>query len=305
MPAPSHPASRTSVYRQAVFAGWVGLGVNLGLGLVKLIASQVTESMALLSDAVNSLGDALTSIVVLAALRFAQLPPDREHPYGHARAESIAATNVALLVVLSALWVGGQAIEGWSTKHAAPPLWAVGLALANVIIKESLFRYKLYVGRKTGSTLILAGAWDHRGDALCSMAVAIGLTAVRWGGPNFSWADDAAALVVVVGIAWNGTKLFIDAARDLMDMQADGELLEHLRGQAEQVPGVRGIETLLVRKSGLEYLADIHVEVDSDSTVAAGHAIGHAVKDALLAAEPRLRDVLVHIEPYPHLHLRG
>jgi cation diffusion facilitator family transporter len=281
-------------------AAALGLGVNLALGAAKLAAGLIADSFALLSDAVNSLGDSLTSVVVLFALWVAQKPADEEHPYGHTRAEAVAASNVALLVMLSALWVGWQAIQRFTAEHALPPVWTLWLAGGNVLIKEALYRYKRGVGRRTGSAAIIANAWDHRSDALCSLAVLVGLSAVRWGGPRLLWADEAAALVVVAAIVWSSLGLFGRSASELMDVQADDELVRQIRRAAEQVEGVRAIEKLRVRKTGLEYLADMHIEVDAQTTVEEGHRIGHVVKDRLVNQFATLRDVLVHLEPHPH-----
>jgi cation diffusion facilitator family transporter len=289
-----------TLYAHATRAAWLGFGVNLTLGVVKLIGGIVGRSFALISDAINSLGDTLTSIVVLAALRYAQMPADEEHPYGHTRVEAVAASNIALLIVLSALYVGWEAITRLTDRHPGPPIWTLWIAGANVLIKEGLYRYKLAVGRRTGSGAIIANAWDHRSDALCSLAVLVGLGVVRWSGPDYAWADEIAALVVVAAILWSGGKLFRSSTSELLDPQADAELVDRIRQSAARVDGVRAVEKLWVRKTGLEYLADIHLQVDALLSVEQGHQIGHRVKDRLLEEFASLRDVLVHLEPFPH-----
>ncbi|MCB0354617.1 MAG: cation transporter [Bdellovibrionales bacterium] len=286
------------LYRQVLFAALLGLVVNLALGITKLVAGIVSGSFALLSDAVNSLGDVLTTVAVLAALTFAQKPPDEKHPYGHTRAEAIAGSNVALIVLFSALWVGWEAIERLPLEHELPPAWTLWIAGANVLIKESLYHYKKGVARRTQSTAIMAHAWDHRADAFSALAALVGLAVVRFGGPGYLWADEVAALVIVATISVSATKLFRDSASELMDAQADPEFVERVRERSLRIPGVQGIETLWIRKSGLEYLADIHVEVDAELTVREGHEISHKLRDALLAEFDCLRDVLVHLEPH-------
>lgn len=280
----------------------IGLIANVILGIVKLVSGIVGGSFALIADAVNSIGDSLSSVVVVFALIVAQRPADREHPYGHTRAEAIAASNVALLIILSALFVGWEAVKRIAIQHDAPPMWTLWIAGANVLIKEGLYRYKVRVGRRTGSGAITANAWDHRSDALCSFAVLIGLGIVRWAGPSYSWADEVSALVVVFLILWSGSRLFRHSASELMDVQADDEFVQQIQTAAEAINGVQNVETLWVRKSGLEYFTDIHIEVDAHLTVDEGHRIGHLVKDRLLDQFPSLRDVLVHLEPYPHTH---
>jgi len=287
-----------SIYQQATRAAVLGLVVNAALGVIKLFAGLATNSFALLADSVNSLGDMFTSGVVVFALRFSQKPPDREHPYGHTRAEAIAGSNVALLIIVSALLVAWEAMRRIYLPHAVPPAWTLWIAGPNVLIKEVLYRYKLKVGRRTGSTALIANAWDHRSDALCSLAVFVGLAVVRWGGPELIWADEAAAMVVVAAILWSATRLFRQSAHELLDAQADEKLVREVEAAATSVPEVRRVETLWLRKSGLEYFADIHLEVDPDLTVAEGHAIGHRVKDKILREFEFVRDVLVHLEPH-------
>jgi cation diffusion facilitator family transporter len=299
------PDPKEELYREALAAAWLGLGVNLALGAVKLAGGIVGHSLALVSDAVNSLGDSLASIFVLVALSVARAPADPEHPYGHTRAEAIAGSNVALVIILSALWMGYETLRQFQTHVEVPPWWTLAIAAANVAIKEVLYRYKLAVGERLGSAALIANAWDHRSDALCSLAVLAGLAAVYFGGAGMAWADPAASLAVVAAILYSGGKLFSASGHELMDAQADGAIVDQVRAAALRVEGVRDVEKLFVRKSGLEYLADIHVEVDSRLTVAAGHDIGHAVKDRLLTEFPVLRDVLVHLEPHPHEHGAG
>ena len=293
-------ATHASPYRTAARAAALGLFVNLALGVVKLLSGILGSSFALISDAVNSLGDSLSSVVVLAALWYAQRPADDEHPYGHTRAEAVAASNVALIVILSALVVGWEAATRLTTPHNVPPWWTLWIAGANVLIKEVLYRYKLGVGRRLRSAAIIANAWDHRSDALCSLAVLVSLGIVRWGGPAYGWADQAAALLVVAAILWSGIRLLRSSTSELLDPQADADLVMRIRREAAEVQDVRAVEKLWVRKTGLEYLADIHIQVDAALSVEEGHRIGHQVKDRLLDKFTSVRDVLVHLEPYPH-----
>ncbi|QDU57215.1 cation diffusion facilitator family transporter [Aeoliella mucimassa] len=286
-------------YREVTRAAQIGLAANLGLGIVKLIGGIVGHSFALVADSVNSLGDSISTLVVLYALKVAQRPPDKEHPYGHSRAEGIAASNVALLVVLSAVVVGWEAIRRFGVAHELPPTWTLWIAGSNVVIKEALYHYKMRVGRRTGSAVMMANAWDHRSDALCALAVLIGLAAISLGGNQYIWADEVASLIVATAIIWSGIQLFRQSASELMDAQAADDLVQSIREYAIAHPEVQGVETLWVRKSGLEFFADIHLEVDRKLTIAEGHTIGHRVKDHLLHEFPQLRDVLVHLEPFP------
>lgn len=285
-------------YRQVSRAAFIGLVVNLILGAVKLIGGILASSFALISDAVNSLGDVLTSSVVLIALQFAQKPPDAKHPYGHTRAEAIAGLSVALLVMVSAFWVAIEAFSRFRLQHELPPQWTLWIAGGNVIIKESLYHYKIRVAKKTGSSAIMAHAWDHRADAFSALAALVGLSVVRFAGTEYIWADDVAALVIVGAILFSALKLFRETASELMDAQAAPEFLTQVRDDALGIPGVLGVETLWIRKSGLEHLADIHIEVDPNIPVRDGHTISHVLREELLKKHASLRDILVHIEPF-------
>jgi len=296
------PDAKSALYREAIAAAWIGLGINLALGIGKLAAGLLGNAFALVSDAVNSLGDALTSVVVLIALHIAQAPADEEHPYGHTRAESIGALSVAILVFVSALGIGWEAIIRLQLVHPIPPWWTFVVAAGNAVIKEALYRYKLWVGERTGSSALIANAWDHRSDALCSLAVILGMAIVWWGGTDWMWADEGSALIVVAAILWTASQLFLKSVHELLDAQAEPEFVAEIRARARLVTGVRDVEKLLVRKSGLEYFADIHLQVDGHLTVDEGHRIGHLVKDELLGHFTQLRDVLVHLEPFPHRH---
>lgn len=279
-------------------AAGIGLVINLLLGAVKLAGGIAWNSFALISDAVNSLGDSLISATTLAALWYAQRPADEEHPYGHTRAETVAAAYASILILGSAIWVGWEAAGRFWQHHEPPPVWSLWIAGINVVIKEILYRYKCAVAKRTGSTAIFANAWDHRSDALCSLAVLVGLGIVRWGGPLYIWADEAAAIVVVLMILYTGGQLLRQSTSELLDPQASEDIVDEVRRLASAVEGVIEVEKLWVRKTGIEYLIDIHIQVEPKLTVEAGHLIGHAVKDRLVQNIAAVRDVLVHLEPF-------
>ena len=292
------------LYGEAENAAALGLGVNLALGAAKLAGGLIGGSRAMISDAVNSLGDVFTSAVVLTAFRVAQKPADAEHPYGHTRAEAVAGSNVAVLVIVSALIVGWETLRSFPPPPSGdvPPWWTLAIAGGNVAVKEALYHYKIRLGRRLGSSSLIANAWDHRSDALSALAVLIGLALVRALGPGYAFLDGLAALAVVGVILASAARVLVSTAQELMDAQAEPALVEEVRRAASEMPEVREVDKLWVRKSGLEYLVDIHVQVPAELSVEEGHKIGHDVKDRLLERFPNLRDVLVHLEPYPNEH---
>ncbi len=293
----SHSRTR-ELYRQTRRAALVGMAVTLCLGIAKFLGGWLGHSLALLSDSLHSFGDALSSASVLGALWLSEQPPDREHPYGHTRIETIAASNVALLLLGSGVWVAYKAISTWNEPSPTPHGYTLAIAFASVVMNEAVFRYSLRVAKSAGSKSIEASAWDQRLDVFGSLVVLLSLAISIWAGPDWHFVDHFAALIVAGTILFAGGRIFWGSLQDLMDRQADPELLDRVRRLALETPGVRGVEKLFIRKSGLEHFVDVHVEVDPDISVREGHQIGHAVKDRLVSQIVTVRDVLVHIEPF-------
>ena len=293
----SRAADRRLLYRQARQAASWGIAVSLGLGLVKLLGGVFGHSLALVSDAAHSLIDATISSALVAALVIAQRPPDREHPYGHSRFEAVAGVGVAVMLIVLALGIAHEALSSLGRPWVPPASYTIAIGLGGSMVQEILFRYARRVAVRTNSAALLATAWDYRLDSLGGVAVVVGVGLSRWGGPGWRWADPAAALFVAGAVLWIGGHLLWGNVQDLMDRQADPTLVAEVHSLAQGVDGVLGVETLRVRKVGLEYLADMHVEVDPDRSVRDGHAIAHAVKDRILAEILPIRDVLVHVEP--------
>jgi cation diffusion facilitator family transporter len=294
------PGDKTrGLYRQGRRAAGWGVLTSLGLGTVKLVGGLLGHSVALVSDAVHSFGDALTSSAILGALYWAQQPPDREHPYGHSRIEAVVGSNVALLLVLSALGLIWESLRTLDELSPPPQGYTLAIAAASMVLKGGLYLYSRRVAAHTGSTAVRAASWDHLLDALGSLIVLVGVGLAKWCGPAWHAADHLAAVAVALLMIWAGVSLGYDSLHELLDRQADPDLLRILRKEAATVPGVLGVEKLLVRKTGLEYLVDIHIEVDPEITVREGHTIAHRVKDHLLARVVTVKDVLVHVEPAP------
>ncbi len=228
------------LYRQSRRAALFGVAVTLSLGLAKLAGGVFGHSLALLSDSVHSLGDTLAAASVWGALLWAQQPADREHPYGHTRVEAVAGSNVALLLILSGLWVAWEALHGFGEQVPPPETFTLVIAFASILLSEWLYQYSSRVARQTGSSAVLAASWDQRLDAFGSLAVLVGLALAKWGGPDWHAADHVAALLVALVILWTGGNLFWASVQELMDRQADPDLLQTLRQEAQAVAGVRG-----------------------------------------------------------------
>jgi cation diffusion facilitator family transporter len=281
-------------------ATFLGMAVNVVLTVSKFAAGFFGHSHALIADATESMADILSSIIVWRGLTLAAEPADREHPYGHGKAEPLAAAFVSILLLVAAVGIianaGPELLQHRSEKPRAFTLYVL---LAVIAIKELLFRY---VSREAGSVqsiAVRADAWHHRADAITSLAAAIGISLALWGGPRFAFADDAAAIVAGAIVAWNGWQMLRPALNELMDAAPSSALVANIRAIAGTVPGVNGVEKCIVRKMGFQYFVDMHVEVDPSITVLQGHAIAHDVKNKIRQGEPSVYDVLVHVEPSP------
>jgi cation diffusion facilitator family transporter len=287
-----------NLYRDGRRAAAWGVALSLGLGLVKFIGGYFGHSLALLSDSLHSFVDAAISGALMAALLVAERPADREHPYGHGRIELVAGAGIALVFLFLAGGIAWESIATIGETHPSPHTYTLVIAACSALFQEALFHYTSRVARQSGSRALTATAWDYRLDALGGLAVVLGVSFSKWGGPSWQWADHAAALGIAATVLWIGGRLLRENVSDLMDRQASPEILAEVRRASATVPGVLDVETLRVRKSGLEYFVDIHIEVAPDLTVEVGHQIAHAVKDCIRENVAAIRDVLVHVEPH-------
>lgn len=278
-----------------------GIGLNFILAIIKGLAGIFGHSYALVADAIESASDVLSSFVVWIGLRAASRPPDADHPYGHGKAEPIAAVIVSLFLVAAAILIGVQAIDNILTPHEAPRPWTLLVILAVIVGKELIFRYVMRTAKDIESTAVKGEAQHHRADAITSVAAFVGIAIAWLGGPDYASADDWAALLAGLFVGWNAYMVFTPAFSELMDKAVKDDVVEDIRKTASGVEGVRAIEKCFVRKMGFELFVDIHIEVDAFISVSEGHAIGHRVKDAIMHSNRSVYDVLTHIEPYPHI----
>lgn len=284
-----------TVYQSGQRLALIGILANAVLAVVKIGAGLAGNAYALIADGVESILDVGGSIVIWSGLRIASKPPDETHPYGHGKAEPIAAALVALGVLAAAAGLAVESVREILTPHHSPKPFTLAVLVGVVVVKELLFR--LVIGHAEGSTAIKTDAWHHRADAITSVAAFIGISIAVIGGPGYESADDYAALAACALIAFNGVRLLLPAFSEVMDTAPPREMQERTREAALAVPGVNAVEKCYIRKMGYEYYVDIHVQVDGGLSVRAGHEIAHAVKDRLREFDPAIRDALVHIEP--------
>jgi cation diffusion facilitator family transporter len=299
--SPPLPEHHTAVQRRAQAGARLvlrGIVLNAVLAAVKLAGGIFGNTYALIADGIESLIDILSSCIVWAGFRVASAPPDANHPYGHGKAEPLAALVVALCIFAAAGWIAWHALEQILHPHLAPRWWTLPLLAGVVAVKLWFSRRMNRAGAATGSTALGVEAWHHYSDAVTSAAAFVGIAIALAAGPGGAAAHDWAALLASAFIAFNGVGACNQALAGVMDTAVTPTFEAEVRAVALRVPGVEALDKCRVRRSGLSHLVDIQVRVNPDLSVRAGHDIAHAVKDALLASVPHaISDVTVHIEP--------
>ena len=284
--------------RRSIRWAQAGLITNALLVLVKLIAGIVGHANALVADAVESSADIFSSLIVWMGLSIAARPADEDHPYGHGKAEPLAAAVVSLMLLGAAIGITIMAIREIRTPHLLPSPFTLFVAAGVIVVKEILYHRVSRVGREVGGTAIVADAWHHRADAISSLAAFIGISIALIGGRGWEAADDWAALVAAGVVAVNGIRTLRPAISGLMDEAPDRSVKERVLHAAAEVDGVRSVENLNVRGSGLGFYVDVHVKADPTLSLEDAHEIAAKVKYAILEAVPSVVGVLVHMEPY-------
>jgi cation diffusion facilitator family transporter len=287
-----------SATRRSIRWAQAGLLINAVLVLVKLIAGIVGHANALVADAVESSADIFSSLIVWMGLSIAARPADEDHPYGHGKAEPLAAAVVSLMLLGAAVGISILAIREIRTPHHLPAPFTLFVAAGVIIVKEILYRRVSRVGKDVGSTAVTADAWHHRADAVSSLAAFIGISIALIGGRGWEAADDWAALVAAILVAVNGVRTLRTAISGLMDEAPDTTVKVRAMEAACSVEGVRKVENLKLRRSGLGFYVDLHVQADPTISLEDAHEIAARVKYAILDAIPNAENVLVHMEPF-------
>ena len=297
------PESDAASVRQAIRAAQAGAASNLVLAVAKIAAGVFGHTYALVADGIESLADVVSSLIVWGGVALGAQPADEDHPYGHGKAESLAAAAVSAILLVAALAIVFQAVQEIRHPHQFPDAWTLGVLLGVVALKGVLARRVKAVGLNSGSAAVEADAAHHMSDAITSAAAFVGISAALigrklGGGPGWAAADDWAALVAAVVISRNGVAMFLAALHDLMDRTPGEAILNPLRMAALSVSGVRAIEQLAARRVGIGYRVTVHIQADPETTLRDAHAIGGRVKYAMCRVGIRIQSVLVHMEPF-------
>ena len=295
---PTASKSELDVHR-GLHSSLLSIVSNFFLALSKCFAGFIGHSFALVADGIESLSDVFSSTVVYIGLSVSLRPPDKEHPYGHGKAEPLSAAIVSLAMAGAAFAIAGESISLIRHPHPLPRAYTLWVLLAVVAIKLFLWRYIFSVAHIIESTAVRVDAWHHLSDAITSLFAFIGISLALL--TKDARMDDWAALCASPVILFSAWRQLQSPLAEILDTAPPPEIERQVRQVAELVPGVVGLEKCFVRKVGFRYYVDLHVIVDGDITVRSGHAISHRVEDRILDAVNRVAKVLVHIEPEEEL----
>jgi len=274
----------------------VGMVLNIVLAALKGVVGVLFKSQALVADGVHSLSDLVTDVAVLLGVRYWSAPADEEHPYGHGKIEALVSLFIAVALVIVAYELGETAVRSLLRgDREVPGLPAFFLALVSVASKEWLFRWTRRVARAVRSTALEANAWHHRSDAFSSAPVAVSVIVAHFF-PALAWIDAVGAILLSFFVLYAAWEISKPAVQELIDAGIDDKALA-IAAVAMTVSGVHDVHKVRARRYGGAFSADLHIHVDPRLTVTEGHAIGHAVHDALVTADLSVVDVVVHVEP--------
>jgi cation diffusion facilitator family transporter len=273
----------------------LGIAGNLVLSVVKVVVGVMAGSIALIADGIHSVSDMATDLAVLLGVYFGSKKPDERHPYGHGRIETFAAAFIGTVLAV----VGGGMIYHAAAAMAAstpvtPRFIVLIVASISIVIKELLYRVTRRVAVKSHSSALYANAWHHRSDALSSIAVVIGFVALRFG---FSYGDQLAAVAVGLMVVLVGIRVLGECIRELTESAIDDKTVEHIKQIVNSNERIRQWHKLRTRNVGREVFLDLHILVDPELNVAAGHEIAESLEDSLHEQISRPVNITVHIEP--------
>jgi cation diffusion facilitator family transporter len=276
---------------------WIGLLTNIGLSGLKFAAGYFGRSQALIADAIHSLTDTTTDIAIIAGSHYWSRPADEDHPYGHRRLETLVTAFIGIMLVAAGIGIGWEAISTLHKKQAASPGWiAFYAAMASIVVKEVLYRWTAAVGKKIKSPALAANAWHHRTDAISSLPVLIAV-----GGalifPTWSFLDRVGAVIVSIFILHAALKIIWPAVSELIDAGVPEEIQNKIMGIASNTMGVREVHAIRSRYISSSIQIDLHIVVDGNISVRAGHTIADSVEGNIIGGIPEVLEVVVHVDP--------
>ena len=286
------------IYRVTI----VGGVVNVVLLLFKFVAGILGHSAAMVADAVHSLSDFVTDIIVLAFVHISGKPQDKSHDYGHGKYETLATTLIGaalLLVAIGILYSGATKIVAWigGEQLQAPGMLALWAALLSIVLKEGVFRYSMVKARQLKSQAVEANAWHHRSDALSSVGTAIGIGGAIFFGQRWTVLDPVASVIVGIFIIKVALELLRNGIGDLMEQSLPDAIENEILQSVEALPGLVKPHDLRTRRIGNHYAIELHILMDGDMTLREAHDKASEVEELLKSRYGKETHVAVHMEP--------
>ena len=272
--------------------------VNAVLALFKLVAGLVAHSNAMISDAVHSASDVFSTIVVIIGIHLASKESDKEHPYGHERLECVAALLLAVVLFITGLGIGADALnnilQGDYESLKVPGMLALVAAFISIATKEAMFWYTKIHAKKIDSSALMADAWHHRSDAFSSIGALIGIAGARLGFPIM---DSIASLVIFVFIVKAAYDIFKDAVDKMVDHSCDEETEQQIKDCVKQEKEVLSVDLLQTRVFGNKVYVDVEIGVDGSYTLQKAHDIAEQVHETIEREFPKVKHIMVHVNP--------
>lgn len=283
--------------RVAMRVSTVSIIANAVLTAFKLLAGVLAHSGAMISDAVHSASDVFSTVVVMVGIRISRKESDKNHPYGHERLECVAAVVLATILAATGLGIGCTAISqimGRSLRSGSARVLALIAAVISIVVKEAMYRYTRINAKRIDSGALMADAWHHRSDALSSVGALIGIGGARLGFPVL---DPIASAVICLFIEKAAYEIFMDAIDKMVDKACDEETEAQLRDCAIAQEGVLGVDLLHTRVFGNKVYVDIEICADGEETLRCAHETAERVHDAIEKEFPRVKHIMVHVNP--------
>jgi cation diffusion facilitator family transporter len=276
----------------------IGMFVNIFLVISKFTVGIIGNSRALVADAFHSASDFSTDIAILIGSRYWNQPPDSDHPYGHRRIETLMSIVIGIALASVAVFLTLDAIEALREgKRSSPTLAAAAIAFVSIIAKEWLYRYTLKAGKRIKSSATIANAWHHRSDAISSIPVVIAIL-VSYAFPALYFLDAIGAILVSMFILQAAFQIAWPGISEVIDRGASREVDEKLHKMATDIPEVVSVHNLRTRYSGGSMRVDMHLVLSPRITLQKAHAISNRVRDAFLASDLDIMEVLIHLDPH-------